>query len=96
MNEFEYCLIYMLCKINSIVKIYFTFDFSFGMYTSTCLFLVLSAAAAAAQHFWNDNEFCQNLNSRNAKQSLVGGVTDVSIPSIKILRLRFNKYLDLF
>jgi len=43
------------------------------MYALMCLYLycVALSAAAAIQHFWNEDEFCQNLNTKYADNSRV-------------------------
>lgn len=40
--------------------------FPFGMYAYVCLYLhcIALSSAITAQQFWNDDEFCQNLNNK--------------------------------
>lgn len=48
-------------------------EFPFGMYALKCLYLYCVAipAAVAIQHFWNEDEFCQNLNAKYVDKSSV-------------------------
>lgn len=43
------------------------------MYALMCLYLYCVAvpAATAIQHFWNEDEFCQNLNAKYVDNSRV-------------------------
>lgn len=63
------------------------FDFPFGMYALVWLYLRCTAltAAVAAQHFWDEDEFCQNLNVKYANQSLASSVTGVNVSSIHFI-----------